>query len=162
VVEVTIRPLREADRAWLKGFVAERWGSEIVVARGRVLRPEEHPGFVAEDGGEPLGLVTYRVVDGDCEIVTIDSVVEGRGVGTALLDAVTAEARKAGCGRVWLITTNDNLNALRFYQGRGFRLVAVHPNAVEESRRLKPQIAEVGSFGIPIRDELELELSLEA
>jgi ribosomal protein S18 acetylase RimI-like enzyme len=162
VVEVTIRPLREADRAWLKRFVAERWGSEIVVARGRVLRPEDHPGFVAEDGGEPLGLVTYRVEDGDCEIVTIDSVVEGRGVGTALLDAVTAEARKAGCRRVWLITTNDNLNAVRFYQGRGFRLVAVHPNAVEESRRLKPQIAEVGSFGIPIRDELELELSLDA
>ena len=61
---------------------------------------------------------------------------------------------------MWLITTNDNLNALRFYQGRGFRLVAVHPGAVEASRRLKPQIPELGSFGIPIRDELELELSL--
>jgi GNAT superfamily N-acetyltransferase len=108
-----------------------------------------------------VGLVTYRIEDDDCEIVTIDSVVEGRGVGTALLEAVTAEARTAGCRRVWLITTNDNLNALRFYQARGFRLVAVHPRAVEESRLLKPEIPELGNFGIAIRDELELELPLE-
>ncbi len=161
MVEVPVRTLRDADRAWVRRFVAERWGSEIVVARGRVLHPEEHPGFVAEDGSEALGLVTYRIEDGDCEIVTIDSVVEGRGVGTALLDAVTAEARRAGCRRVWLVTTNDNLNALRFYQGRGFRLVAVHPGAVVQSRRLKPEIALVGNFGIPIRDELELELPLD-
>jgi ribosomal protein S18 acetylase RimI-like enzyme len=161
VAEVTIRQLGPGDRAWLKGFVTDRWGSEIVVARGRVLRPENHPGFVAEDGHLRLGLVTYRIGDGECEIVTIDSVVEGRGVGTALLDAVTAQGRAVGCRRVWLITTNDNLNALRFYQGRGFRLVAVHCGAVEASRRLKPEISEIGYFGIPIRDELELELSLE-
>jgi ribosomal protein S18 acetylase RimI-like enzyme len=161
VVEVAIRPLGPADRAWLTAFVTDRWGSEIMVARGRVIRPKEHPGFVAEDGRQRLGLVTYRIGDGECEIVTIDSVVEGRGVGTALIDAVTAQARAAGCRRVWLITTNDNLNALRFYQGRGFRLVAVHSGAVEASRRLKPEIPEVGYFGIPIRDELELELSFD-
>jgi ribosomal protein S18 acetylase RimI-like enzyme len=120
VVEVAIRPLGPADRAWLTAFVTDRWGSEIMVARGRVIRPKEHPGFVAEDGRQRLGLVTYRIGDGECEIVTIDCVVEGRGVGTALIDAVTAQARAAGCRRVWLITTNDNLNALRFYQGRGF------------------------------------------
>src|SRR5215211_4644075 len=125
------------------------------------MRPEEHPGFVAEDGNQRLGLVTYHIGDGECEIVTIDSVVEGRGVGTALLHAVTAQARAAGCRRVWLITTNDNLNALRFYQGRGFRLVAVHSGAMDASRRMKPEISEVGHFGIPVRDELELELSFD-
>jgi ribosomal protein S18 acetylase RimI-like enzyme len=161
VSEVTVRAVRDTDRPWVKAFVTERWGSEIVVARGRVLHPDDLPGFVAEDRTEAVGLVTYLVEDGDCEVVTIDSVVEGRGVGTALLDTVTAEAGRAGCRRIWLITTNDNLNALRFYQGRGFRLVAVHPGAVEESRRLKPEIALVGKFGIPIRDELELELTLE-
>ena len=69
-------------------------------------------------------------------------------------------AREAGCGRVWLITTNDNLRALRFYQRRGFRLVAVHPDALERSRELKPSIPEIGLDGIPLRDELELELTL--
>jgi hypothetical protein len=146
VVDLTIRPLGPADRTWLHAFVTDRWGSEIVVARGRVMRPEEHPGFVAEDGNQRLGLVTYHIGDGECEIVTIDSVVE---------------ARAAGCRRVWLITTNDNLNALRFYQGRGFRLVAVHSGAMDASRRMKPEISEVGHFGIPVRDELELELSFD-
>jgi hypothetical protein len=60
--------------------------------------------------------------------------------------------------RVWLVTTNDNLDALRFYQRRGFRIAQVRPGAVDETRKtLKPSIAEVGDFGIPIRDEIVLE-----
>ncbi len=78
-----------------------------------------------------------------------------------LIEAVKQAAVSAGCRRLWLITTNDNLHALRFYQKRGFRLVAVYPNALEESRRLKPEIPLVGLDGIPLRDELELELALE-
>jgi ribosomal protein S18 acetylase RimI-like enzyme len=93
-------------------------------------------------------------------VVTIDAFPEGAGAGTALLDAAARAARDAGCGRVWLITTNDNLRALRFYQRRGFRLVAVHPDALERSRELKPSIPETGLDGIPLRDELELELRL--
>jgi len=77
-----------------------------------------------------------------------------------MLEAVAAVAREEGCRRVWLITTNDNLRALRFYQRRGFHLVAMHPNALARSRELKPSIPEIGLDGIPLRDELELELSL--
>lgn len=70
-------------------------------------------------------------------------------------------ARRAGCTRLWLVTTNDNLDALRFYQRRGFRLSRLRPGAVDLSRQtLKPEIPEVGTFGIAIRDELELELDL--
>ncbi len=79
------------------------------------------------------------------------------GIGTALIDAVTKVALQAGCWRVWLITTNDNLHALGFYQKRGFVLVALYRNAIEASRKLKPQIPLVGNDGLPIRDELELE-----
>lgn len=54
------------------------------------------------------------------------------------------------------MTTNDE--ALRFYQRRGFRLSALRTGAVDESRsRLKPQIPTAGDFGIPVRDEIELE-----
>jgi hypothetical protein len=57
-----------------------------------------------------------------------------------------------------VITTNDNLDALRFYQRRGFRLAALHRGAVDDSRaRLKPQIPPIGDHGIKLRDELELE-----
>ncbi len=138
----------------------EHWGAETVVAHGVVYHAPDLPGFVAERDGERVGLLTYRI-DGDaCEVVTIDSTQPGGGIGTALLDAVAATARDAGCARLWLITTNDNLHALRFYQRRGFALVAVHRNAVAAARRLKPQIPLLGLDGIPLRDEIELELPL--
>jgi ribosomal protein S18 acetylase RimI-like enzyme len=156
---VIVRPLREGDREWVRETLRQLWG-ETVVSRGAVHDPTALPGFVAEEGGERVGLLTYRVDGADCEVVTIDACPEGAGAGTALLDAAARAARDAGCGRVWLITTNDNLRALRFYQRRGFRLVAVHPDALERSRELKPSIPDIGLDGIPLRDELELELRL--
>ena len=90
----------------------------------------------------------------------MNSLAEGEGVGTALLEAVKEAAVIASCERVWLITTNDNLHALHFYQKRGFRLVALYPNALESSRRLKPEIPLTGLDGIPLRDEIELEYIL--
>ncbi|MEW5718069.1 MAG: GNAT family N-acetyltransferase, partial [Chloroflexota bacterium] len=83
------------------------------------------------------------------------------GIGSALIDAVKLRARQAGCKRLWLITTNDNLTALRFYQKRGFTLAALHRNALEESRKIKPEIPLVGEHGIPLRDEIELEMMLD-
>jgi ribosomal protein S18 acetylase RimI-like enzyme len=155
-----IRPLSADDRAWVDGFIQSRWGAPTVVGHGTVFTPAELPGFVALEGCEPVGLLTYSAEGDACEVVTIDSLVEGRGVGSALLDAVAESARAAGCRRLWLITTNDNLPALRFYQKRGFVLVRLHRGAVAASRRLKPEIPLTGSEGIPIRDELELELEL--
>jgi len=111
------------------------------------------------DGG-PVGLVTYRIDGGECEIVSLDSAVEGAGVGSALLDAVKTLAVYVPCKRLWLVTTNDNVSALRFFQKRGFRLVAVHRNALDESRKLRPDIPLIGSEGIPLRDEIELEMLL--
>ncbi len=155
-----VRPFRDGDREWVRETLRELWG-ETVVSRGVVHDPTALPGFVAEEGGERVGLLTYRIDGADCEVVTIDAFPAGAGAGTALLDAAGRAARDAGCGRLWLITTNDNLRALRFYQRRGFRLVAVHPDAVERSRALKALIPEIGLDGIPLRDELELELELE-
>jgi GNAT superfamily N-acetyltransferase len=156
---VTVRPLGEGDREWVRDTLHELWG-ETVVSRGAVHDPTALPGVVAEEGGERVGLLTYRIDGADCEVVTIDAFPEGAGAGTALLEAAAGAARDAGCRRVWLITTNDNLRALRFYQRRGLRLVAVHPNALARSRELKPSIPEIGLDGIPLRDELELELRL--
>ena len=123
-------------------------------------RADELPGFKAVLDGKPAGLVTYRI-DGDaCEIVTMNSLVERMGIGSALIDAVKEIAAATDCKRLWLITTNDNTAALRFYQKYGFSLVAVHRNAVEQDRLLKPEIPLTGNDGIPIRDEIELEMVL--
>jgi GNAT superfamily N-acetyltransferase len=109
---------------------------------------------------DPVGIATYRVEGDECELVTLDALVQRRGVGSALLERVAAEARSRSCRRLWLITTNDNLNALGFYQRRGLRLVALRRDAIAEARKLKPEISAVGAQGIPIRDEIELELAL--
>jgi GNAT superfamily N-acetyltransferase len=132
----------------------------MVASRGRLQDASILAGFVAEDGGRPVGLATYRVDGDDCELVSINSARERRGAGAALLEAVAGAARAAGCSRVWLITTNDNLHAMRFYQRRGWDLVALHRDAMARSRELKPEIPERGEEGIPIRHELEFELRL--
>jgi ribosomal protein S18 acetylase RimI-like enzyme len=155
-----IRPLNQSDRSWVARLLRERWGSTTMVTRGRAFRPDRLPGFAAIQGDELVGLVTYRIEEDACEIASLDSLVEGIGVGSALLEAVREVATAAGCKRLWLITTNDNTHALRFYQKRGFELAALHRNALEESRRLKPEIPLVGFDGIPLRDEIELEVIL--
>jgi ribosomal protein S18 acetylase RimI-like enzyme len=155
-----VRPLAEGDRTWLAEFLVERWGEVVSVGGGRVHQLDRLPGFVALDGERRIGLLTYAIDGQDCEIVTIDAVEEGRGIGTALIDRVAEQARGAGCRRLHLITTNDNLRAIRFYQRRGFQLIAVRVNALAESRRIKPSIPEIGMHGIPLRDELVFERPL--
>ena len=129
---------------------------------GELIDPVDDPALLAEDtDGTLLGVLTYRIAGPACEVRTLFATVTRHGTGSALLDAVEAVARAAGCRRLWLITTNDNLDALRFYQRRGLRLAALHPGAVDASRAaLKPSIPEVGEYGIPIRDEIVLELAL--
>src|SRR5918992_5184096 len=123
---VGVRPLLDDDRPWARRLMAERWGGEEMVIRGRLYRPAEHQGFVAHVDGDRIGLLTYAIEGKACEVLSLDSLREGRGVGTALLEMVKDAAREAGCDRIRLITTNDNLDALRFYQKRGFVLVALH------------------------------------
>jgi N-acetylglutamate synthase-like GNAT family acetyltransferase len=157
---VEVRRARRDDAAWIRETLQASWGEPVVARRGRVVDATTLPALVALDGTTRVGLATYRVDGAAAELVTIDALVEGAGVGTALLEAVGTAARGAGCSRLWLITTNDNLRALRFYQRRGLRLVAVHAGAVAEARRLKPSIPLVGRDGIEIRDELELAVEL--
>ncbi len=160
-----IRELSSNDRNWVAHFLDEHWGSTKIVSRGEAYYGHLLPGFVAEmtgapDDAPPAGLLTYRLDDEACEIMTIDSLQKNTGIGTALIEAVKEAAREAGCKRLWLIITNDNLDALRFLQKRGFRLTVVHSGSLAEARKLKPQIPLVGLNGIPLFDEIELAIEL--
>jgi N-acetylglutamate synthase-like GNAT family acetyltransferase len=155
-----IRAVTDGDRDWVRSLLQDRWGAETVVSRGRLHHAGQLPGFVAIEAEQPVGLVTYAFDNEECEIVSLDALQENKGVGSALIKAVLDLARDQRCKRVWLITTNDNTRALRFFQKAEFMLAAIHCNAIMESRRMKPSIPERGCDGIPIRDEIELEMRL--
>lgn len=155
-----IRPIDSNEADWVARFITERWGAEFIAAHGQVYHCRNLPGFVAVQRDKKVGLATYTIAGADCEIVSLDSLRPRVGIGTGLMNAVKAVAAESGCKRLWLVTTNDNMNALRFYQKRGFVLVKVHRNALEFARKLKP-VPLIGADGIPLRDEIELEMVLK-
>ncbi|HXG41088.1 MAG TPA: GNAT family N-acetyltransferase [Candidatus Limnocylindrales bacterium] len=157
---VVVRHADDADRAWVADqLAAHHW--RPVARRGSVVDPLDHPVLVAEQDGERVGHLSYVIAGGECEILTLLATRRRSGIGSALVEAVRAMARERECRRLWVLTTNDNLDALRFYQRRGFRLSALRPGAVDDSRaRLKPTIPPLGEYGIPIRDEIELTQEL--
>jgi ribosomal protein S18 acetylase RimI-like enzyme len=145
----------DADRAWVANRIRIAWGGEPIVTRGRQYRLADLDGFIAWDGSHRVGSATYLIEDGECGLMTIEAVDQRRGIGTALIAAVEDAAREVKGAKVWLTTTNDNLDALRFYQRRGYRIVAIYPNEMDEIRALK-NVSLVGSYGIPLLDGLEL------
>jgi GNAT superfamily N-acetyltransferase len=155
-----VRRRETADLSAVEPFLTERY-SRQVARLGRLENALDHPALIADDDGVLAGVLTY-VIDGEeCEILTLHAAERRTGVGTALIEAVERLAREAGCRRLWVLTTNDNVDALRFYQRRGFRLAELHPGAVDVSReRLKPEIPTVGEYGIPLRDEIVLDKEL--
>jgi ribosomal protein S18 acetylase RimI-like enzyme len=158
---IEVRPLTDADRAWATEIESESWGEPVVARNGELVDLAGLPALVALLDGEPAGLATYAVRGDACELVTITSVEEGRGIGRALLQAVREAAASAGCRRLWLVTTNNNIRAFDVFQRFGFDLCELRRHAVDEARRtIKPSISERDQDGVPIAHELELELLL--
>ena len=131
-----------------------------MVVHGEVIDLGTADGWYACENDEVIGLITYRLLGNVLEILSLDSRREGMGIGTTLLYKAVGEAKNWSCRHIMLVTTNDNLSALRFYQRRGFDLVCAHRNAVDRARQLKPEIPLLGEDGIPLRHELELEMLL--
>jgi GNAT superfamily N-acetyltransferase len=153
---IVIRPLTPNDLPRLLEFWNEQWGSDEMIVHGESFRPEQLNGFVTEDWS---GVVTYTIKNNSCEIISLNSLKENRGIGTALIDRVIETAKDHFCRRLFLVTTNDNLHALGFYQRRGFEIVTIRRGAVNESRKIKPGIPWIGMNNIPLRDEIELEMN---
>lgn len=158
---ITVRAATANDAERVTAALTAAWGGTVVVGHGTAYDLTALPALLAERAGVLAGVLTYDVAGDAFEVVSIDAIQAHRGTGTALLAAAAQVARRLGCRRLWLITTNDNLDALRFYQRRGLQIVSVSPGAVARSREVKPTIPAVGAYGIPVRDELTLELRLD-
>jgi ribosomal protein S18 acetylase RimI-like enzyme len=153
-----ISKIQDRERLKISEFINDNWGSSFVVTKGRVYKPENLSGFIIKDNNNKIiGLITYNIENKNCEIITLDSKIENIGLGTELVNKVIEVARANNCSRIWLITTNDNLKAIRYYQKRGFEWIEFHKNAVIESRRIKPEIPKLGFDEIPIKHEIEFE-----
>jgi N-acetylglutamate synthase-like GNAT family acetyltransferase len=158
--EIMLRTVGHSDHDWIVDLMKREWGAENIVVHNAIYYPAELPGFVAEAAGKIAGLLTYVIDMESCEVVTLNSLVPGIGIGSRLIEAARSKAVETGCKRLWLVTTNDNVHALGFYQKRGFRMVALRPGAVDEARKIKPEISLLGESGIPIHDEIEMEIHL--
>ena len=155
-----IRQIDEASRDRINAFIVRQWYTMQMVVHGESIDLGSADGYYACEGDEIVGLITYRTAGNEMEILSLDSFQEGRGIGTGLLETVVAEARETGIRRIMLVTTNDNLAALRFYQKRGFDMCRFCRNALDQARKIKPEIPLTGMDGIPLKHEIELEMVL--
>lgn len=155
-----ILPLDSTYRGAVNAYIRHLFGGPKLVTLGTLYDSADLPGFIAADKGALLGAALYRLSRDGCEVAALFSLVQGQGAGTKLLDAVRQAALQSGCPRLWLVTTNDNARAIRFYQRYGFALKAVHIGALSKARLLKPEIPQTGEDGIPIAHEFEFEIPL--
>ena len=148
------------NRERINDFIIRQWFTLQMVVHGESIDLGKAEGWYACEDDEIIGLVTYRITGNEMEILSLDSLRENKGTGTALLQQALSDARNSGLVRVSLITTNDNLHALKYYQKRGFDMVRFYHNAVEEARKIKSEIPLIGMDGIPLKHEIELEFLL--
>lgn len=154
------RYIDETNRYEVNEFIREQWFSTDMVVRGKIVDLTKVEGIVVYEEGKIIGLETFSIEDSICEILSLDSLIQGKGIGTELIHMVIALAKERGCKKVILITTNDNINAIAFYQKRGFDMAHLYHNALEVSRRLKSEIPLIGEHGIKLMHEIEFEYIL--
>lgn len=101
--------------------------------------------FVRDDAGHIIAGIAGNSWGGCCEIrqFWVEALQRGRGLGTKLLDAAEQEARRRGCGHIFLMTFT--FQAPSFYTRRGFETLATmddYPRG-HQNLLLRKRIGEV-------------------
>ena len=138
--------------------IIKGWGSDILVSRGIPHKAQDLDGILAYENEKIIGLGLYEIKNNECEIVLLETFIQNKGIGTKIIENLIKIAKEKMCKRIWLVTTNSNINALRFYQKRGFDISNLYINAMDEARKIKPEIPELADNGIKIKDEIEFEI----
>ena len=160
-INYNIVEVNDDNRQKVNDILINEWESTDIIIRGEVVDGTKLDGFVALKDNEIIGLITYMIKNNECEICSLNSFIENKGIGTNLIKKVKEYAKEKDCTRLKLITTNDNIRGLEFYQRRGFVFSNIYKNAIENSRKIKPQIPMFADNGLPIRDEIEFEMKLK-
>lgn len=158
---MNIVALNNDNRSAVDQYIKDEWGGLTIVTLGNAYNANILPGYVMMHEGTIAGAILYRLDGKACEIAVLYSLMENQGIGSALIREVISLADKNGCERVWLVTSNDNTHAIRFYQKFGFALKAVHINSFDLIRKFKPHLPERGIDQIPLAHEFEFEWKLK-
>ena len=143
----------------VRNDLLEQFMSEHIVSSKRQYpHASELPGLIAEEENSPIGIALYAIERQTCELVYLHAIKTHAGIGKKLVDCLIDLIKSKGVDRLWVITTNDNLEALKFYQKQGFTLAKVYPNAMKKVRKIKPEVPLIGKNDIPLRDMIELEM----
>ena len=141
-------------------ILKDEWESTNITIRGKIVDGTKLKGFIAKTNDKIVGLVTYLIEEGECEICTLNSFIENKGIGSSLIEKVKFVAKENNCSRLKLVTTNDNIRGIEFYQRRGFNFANLYKDSISKARLLKPEIPMFADNGLPIRDEIEFEIIL--
>ncbi len=158
---MNVRPVNAADREWIAEIITGAFGSVQIVSHGELIEDASLlEGFAVEHDGRPIGCALVNLIENVAELVALVTTYRGAGAGTALLEAVVERARNEQWSRLWLITSNDNTDAIRMYQRAGWDWVDFRRDAITRARSIKPEIPDKGNHGIPIRHEIQFEAPL--
>ncbi len=158
--ELHIRSTRPEDSGLILELMNKYWGGEPLIVRAKAYYPSHLDGLLALQNGEIVGFLIYDMQGADCEIVVFEVLDKWNGIGTQMLGRLKQMMQSMDCRRIHLMTTNDNVDALRFYQRRGFHICGIHLDSMKASRAMKPGIPMSGEHDIPLRDEIDLECCL--
>jgi GNAT superfamily N-acetyltransferase len=161
LIEIEIVEKKESDKDWIQNTIRSEWYSEMVVIKGKKVRPSEFDALIALKNSGKVGLLTYRITGTQCEILTLNSFIKREGIGSRLIRCLEEKLVLKDCNWLEVTTTNDNIEALAFYQKLGFKIAGIQVNAMEHAREKKPSIPKTGLHGIPIRDEIVLTKNLQ-
>lgn len=136
-----------------------QFDSTMVVSSGH-YDLTQYPCILAFEAGSLIGVLIYKIGMDILEIISLESYKENKGIGSQLIQHVENIAYSLNIHTLQLITTNENIKALYFYQRNGYRMSDIRPNAVDMARRVKPSIPLKGNNGIVIKDEIVMTKQL--
>ncbi len=160
-MEYNIEEITDKNRQEVNNILINEWESTNIVIRGKIIDGTKLNGFTAIKNNKIIGLITYMIENNECEIVSLKSFEENKGIATKLIETVKQLAIENNCTRLKLITNNYNIRGIEFYQKKGFVFSNIYINAIENARKLKPEIPMYADNGLPIRDEIEFEMKLK-
>ena len=140
--------------------IIKGWGSDVLVSRGKPHKARDLEGILVYENEKIIGLGLYYIKNNECEIVLLETFAQNKGIGTRIIERIIEIAKENKYKKIWLVTTNSNINAIKFYQKKGFDISNIYINAMDEARKIKPEIPKMTDNGIKIKDEIEFEIIL--